>query len=92
LREVFYEGYEFWKMKLIVSRLAVPEAREVGNIYTIMLRELFSIPEPCSGAITASVDYDQRFALPTGKVADVKAANFYVFALYIVRYLLIPFL
>mgnify|MGYP003343216888 CR=1 FL=1 len=24
-REVFYEGYEFWKMKIIVSRLTVPE-------------------------------------------------------------------
>ena len=70
----------------------MPEAWEVGNIYTIMPRELFSIPQPCSGAITASMDYDERFTMPTGKVANVKAANFYVFALYIVRYLLIPFL
>jgi hypothetical protein len=38
------------------------------------------------------MDYDQRFTLPTGKVANVKAANFYALALYIVRYILIPFL
>ena len=42
--KVFYEGYEIWQMKLIASRLAAAEAREVGNIYTIMLRELFRIP------------------------------------------------
>jgi hypothetical protein len=57
-----------------------------------MPRELFRIPQPRPGAITASMDYDQRFTLSAGKVANVKAADFYVFALYIVRYLTIPFL
>jgi hypothetical protein len=38
------------------------------------------------------MDYDQRFTLPTGKVANVKAANFYTLALYIARYLVITYM
>lgn len=87
--KVGYEIDEFQQIKAVVSRFAVAEAGEVGDIDPEIFRERFGIFAPGPGALTSAVNYQQWFALAAGEIAYVEVADRYCLTTYVTR---LPFL